>query len=414
MNNKNRAKGDPTLSTSEAIQRDVSRYNEQSDITASTSRRRFNDFNEPKAILFISRAYPPTIGGIENQNYGIAKALSKITTTKIIANKRGKKFLPFFLIQATGQALFSAWKYDVILIGDGVLAPLALFLKFFHPKKKFVSIIHGLDITYAHKKSLMGKIYRLVNIPSLKKLDKLIMVGNHTIKEAVKIGISKKKCVFIPNGFNLKEICHNHSRAELEKLLDIDLTNKKVILRVGRFVKHKGLAWFIKNIMPYLPENYILVGAGGRNKKTVGDGDIFPDCQKAIQKNNLQNRIKLFPNIPQADMNILFNTVDLFISPNIEIAGSMEGFGINAIEGSACQKVVVASNLQGLKDAIIDGKNGFLVEPKNTEQWIKKIKAILEADDFRRVFGKRAQQYTIKNFSWHTIAKKYLQELQKL
>ncbi len=47
-------------------------------------------------ILFISRAYPPIIGGIENQNYGIAKSLSKIAPVKIIANKRGKKFLPFF------------------------------------------------------------------------------------------------------------------------------------------------------------------------------------------------------------------------------------------------------------------------------------------------------------------------------
>ncbi len=404
------------------FQQGISRFNalnKRSDTTSSTSEaiqrlQQVKRYNKPKAILFISRAYPPTIGGIENQNYGIARALSKITTVKIIANKRGKKFLPFFLIQATGQALFSVWKYDVVLIGDGVLSPLALFLKFFYPKKKFVSIIHGLDITYAHKKSLMGKIYRLINIPSLKKMNKLIMVGNHTIKEAVAVGIPKNKCVFIPNGFNLQEICQKHSRAELEKLLKMDLSGKKVILRVGRFVRHKGLEWFISNVMPHLPENCILVGAGGRNKKTVGDGDIYPNCQKAIQKNNLQDRVKLLTNIPQSDMNILFNTVDLFISPNIEIAGSMEGFGINAIEGSACQKVVIASNLQGLKDAVIDGKNGFLVEPENTEQWIKKIKAILEADDFRRAFGKRAQQYTVKNFSWSTIAEKYLQELQKL
>ena len=404
------------MNNKKQFQQSVSRsnaFNKRSD-TTSEAIQQAKRYNKSKAILFISRAYPPTIGGIENQNYGIAQALSKITSIKIIANKRGKKFLPFFLIQAMGQALFSVGKYDTVLIGDGVLAPLAFFLKIFYPRKKFVSIIHGLDITYAHKKSLPGKIYRLINIPSLKRLDKLIMVGHHTIKEAVAVGIPKNKCVFIPNGFNLQEIYQKHSRAELEKLLKMDLSDKKVILRVGRFVRHKGLEWFISKVMPRLPENYILIGAGGRNKKTVGDGDIYPDCQKAIAENNLQNRVKLLTNIPQSDMNILFNTVDLFISPNIEIAGSMEGFGINAIEGSACQKVVVASNLQGLKDAVIDGKNGFLVEPENTEQWTKKIKAILEADDFRRAFGKRAQQYTIRNFSWPTIAKKYLDALSKV
>lgn len=373
-----------------------------------------NNLNKPKTILFISRAYPPIIGGIERQNYGIAKSLSKIAPVKIIANKRGKKFLPFFLVQVTWQALFSLWKYDIVLLGDGVLAPLTVFLKFFHPKKKFVSIIHGLDITYAHKKSIMGKIYRSINIPSLKKLDKLIMVGNHTIVEATKIGIPKERCVFIPNGFDLKEIYHDHSRDALEKLLDINLQGKKVILRVGRFVKHKGLEWFISNAMPQLPENYILIGAGGRNRKTTGDNDIYPECQKAITKNYLQNRVKLLPNIPQTAMNVLFNTADLFVSPNIEVTGSMEGFGINAIEGAACQKVVIASSLQGLRDAIVDGKNGFLVEPENIKQWTKKITAVLEDDDFRRVFGKRAQQYTIDNFSWSIIAKKYLKELQKL
>jgi len=364
-------------------------------------------------ILFISRAYPPILGGIENQNYGIATSLAKIADVKIIANKHGKKFLPIFLPWVSLKVPFILWKYDIILFGDGVLAPLGIFFKFFYPKKKFSSIIHGLDITYAYKKTLIGKIYRTINIPSLKKLDKLIMVGNHTIFEAVKIGIAKNSCIFIPNGFFLNDICQKYSRTELEKLLNMKLENKKVILRVGRFVEHKGLLWFIENIMPKLSKNYILVGAGGRNKKTAGDKDIYPNCQKAIGKNNLENRVKLFPNISQDNMNILLNTVDLFVSPNIEVAGSLEGFGINAIEGSACKKVVIASKLQGLKDAITSGKNGFLVETENVDQWTKKITAILEDDNFCKTFGRQAQKFTIENFSWSIIAKKYLKELKK-
>ncbi len=364
-------------------------------------------------ILFISRAYPPIIGGIENQNYGIAKSLSEISNIEIVANKKGKKFLPLFSLWILLKMPFIIWKYDVVLLGDGVISPLIIPFKLLCPQKKFVSIIHGLDITYAHKKTLMSRIYRLINISALKMLDKLIMVGNHTIKEAIKFGVPKNKCVFIPNGFDIKKIYHKHSRNELEELLKINLKNKKVILRVGRFVKHKGLLWFIKNVMPKLPDNYILVGAGGRNRKTTGDSDIYPACQKAIARNNLQNRIKLFANISQAKMNILFNTVDLFISPNIEVPGSMEGFGINAIEGSACRKVVIASNLQGLKDAVANGRNGFLIEAGNVKLWTKKIIDVLNDDNFRKEFGKRAQQYTIENFSWEKIAKKYLEELKK-
>lgn len=246
-------------------------------------------------------------------------------------------------------------------------------------------------------------------------MDKLITVGTHTISEAVTAGISREECFFIPNGFFLEDIFQEHSREELEKLLSMDLSDKKVILRVGRFVRHKGLPWFIENVMPKLSNNHILVAAGGRvAKRTAGDEDIYPECERIIEKLNLSERVKLIPNIPQNQMNILFNTSDLFISPNIKVPGSMEGFGINAIEGSACKKVVVASRLEGLQDAIYDGKNGFLVEPGNSEQWTRKIEAILKDDNFRKVFGERAQKFTVENFSWAKVAESYLNVLKSL
>jgi len=71
-------------------------------------------------ILFISRTYPP-VGGIEKQNFEIATALSRICHVDVIANTRGKWFLLLFLPYATIKALISARKYDVVLLGDGVL-----------------------------------------------------------------------------------------------------------------------------------------------------------------------------------------------------------------------------------------------------------------------------------------------------
>ena len=366
-------------------------------------------------ILFISRAYPPVLGGIETQNYGIAKALSEITETKIIANKYGKKFLPIFLPWATLKSLFILSRYDVVLFGDGVLAPLGVFLKFFYPRKKFISIIHGLDITFAYKKSLLGKIFRAVNIPAQKRMDKLIMVGNETITQAVNVGIVKDKCVFIPNGMDVSEKAEPHNRKELEKLLGISLEHKKVIFRGGRFVKHKGLEWFIRNVMPKLPENYILVSAGGVvASKTAGDENYFPKCLKAIKELGLENQVKMFPNLLESKMRILFNTVDLYISPNIQVPGSMEGFGITAIEGGGCGRVVLASNLEGLKDAVIDGKNGFLIEPGNANAWIEKIKEVLADDDFRKKFGLEAQEFVKANFTWDKISIKYLEEIKSV
>lgn len=366
-------------------------------------------------ILFISRAYPPIFGGIENQNFGIAYALQKITPTTILANRKGKKALPWFLPYALIKMLILLPQHDVVLFGDGVLAPLGYIGKLFFPHKKFASIVHGLDITYARKTSLMGKIYRNINIPSLRRCDKLIAVGMHTITEAVRFDIDRDKCIFIPNGIDPEEHFISHTREDLAQLLQKDLTNKKIIFRMGRFVPHKGVAWFIDQVMPLLPQNIIFVAMGGAvSNTTAGDANVLPRAQEMIKKHHLEDRVTLLTNRPDSEKIVLFNTADLVVSPNIDIPGSMEGFGINAIETAVCERTVIASNFQGLKDAIHDGKNGFLVEHENAQAWHDKIVELLDDTFDRSAFGKQARIYTIEHFSWEKIAQKYLDTLQSI
>ncbi len=366
-------------------------------------------------ILFISHSYPPLVGGIENQNRDLSRGLQKITETKIITNGKGKWWLPVFVPMTFFIALFQLRKYDACLFGSGILAPIGAALKPFYKNKKFFCVVHGLDIVYARKDGLLSKIYAKTNIPSLKKMDQLFTVGTTTIDEAIKVDIDQDLCTFIPNGVNPNELRESHNRDELAELFGKKLDNKKVILRLARFVPHKGTSWFIENIMPKLAENVVMIATGHRvHKNTAGDPDDFLNCEQAIIQNSLEDRVKLLPSLPQKDLKILLNTVDLVVSPNIKVPGSMEGFGINAIEAGTCERVVVASNLEGLADAIKDGENGFLVDPENVDHWLGKINKILDAGDaFTRAFGKRAGQYVEENFTWDQICQRYLDEMKK-
>ena len=366
-------------------------------------------------ILFISHTYPPILGGVEKQNYDLAKSLSQIAKLKVIANRKGKLWLPLFLPWTFLKAFFLMANYDVCLLGNGVLAPLGAVLKFFHPKKKFFCVIHGLDITFSSRSGFLPNVYRLVNLPALKKLDKLFAVGNATIQEATAVGIEKEACVFIPNGVNVEEFKETHSREELSRLFGKNISDKKVILRLGRFVPHKGTAWFIRHVMPKLSEEFVLIAAGGRVKKnTAGDQDDFISCEQAIIDRQLENRVRLLPSIPFEQVKILYNTVDLVVSPNIKHPGTMEGFGLNAIEAGAAGRIVLASNLEGLADAVQNGKNGILVEPENAESWVKKIQAIFSQDEtFRINFQKRIEDFVRENYAWEIIARRYLEEMER-
>ncbi|MEI8103634.1 MAG: glycosyltransferase family 4 protein [Candidatus Moraniibacteriota bacterium] len=374
-------------------------------------------------ILFVSRAYPPITGGIENQNFGIATSLAKIADITIFANHGGKKTLWWFLPYAFLRILFSFWKYDVILLGDGSLAPLGVpirFLSFGHTR--VAAIIHGLDITFFRKKGLLSAVYKFINIPALRNIDLLIAVGNQTREEALAIGVASDRCIFIPNGIFVQDLFQpQHTHEELARVINahtdtpIDITNKKIILRIGRYVKHKGVEWFIRNVVPYLPDDTLFVAAGAVvHKKTAGDNDYYPRCVATIKELGLENKVRLLTNLPWNDMKVLFNTVDLAVSPNIPVRGSMEGFGINVIEAASCERVVVTSNLEGLKDAIIEGANGFLVEPENDDAFIEKITTLLQDDALRQTFGAKAREFTIHHFNWETIARQYLEALENI
>jgi len=350
-------------------------------------------------ILFISHSYPPITGGVENQNYELSVWLRKQTDLKLIANRK-RWLLPFFLIYASLAAIFLAKKYDILLLGSCLLGHIGWIVKKL-AKKPAVAVAHGLDLTW--KNRLYQKLWVGIFIPAH---DKLIAVGNETIRQGVIRGIPENKFTFIPNGVDTEKNLGNYSKIDLEKLLKINLANKKLILTSGRLVKRKGVAWFIENVMPKLPENIIYIIAGnGADKANI---------RKAIEKTNTQKKVLALGYVTDEQRNILFNTCDIFVQPNIKIKDDMEGFGISVIEAAACRMPVIASRLEGLKDAIKDGQNGFLIKPYDTNGYVSKINELLFDDNQRKIFGEQSRQYVIENYSWEKISKKYIEEMKKV
>jgi glycosyltransferase involved in cell wall biosynthesis len=364
-------------------------------------------------ILFISRAYPPITGGIENQNYALSVWLPKVTETLTLANRKGKAGLPFFLPRILIQSLIVARKYDAILLGDGVLAPIGALLKICYPHKTVASVLHGLDITFATKEGFLARMYALINIPCLKTLDLLITVSQETKSTAIRAGIDEQYIRVIHNGIDPESVLRPTERAELERLLDMSLENKYVIVRTGRYVAHKGVEWFIREVMPKLPSNIIFVAAGAVVKKnTPGDRDYYPLCQKAVEETGLAERVKLMTNLPWEHMQILFNSADVVVSPNIPIAGSMEGFGLTVLEAAICKRPVIASDLEGLKDALTHEQNGILVPPSDSEAYVSAILRFVSDADYRIQFGTKSAVYTEEHYHWSHIAKQYVAALE--
>ena len=180
-----------------------------------------------------------------------------------------------------------------------------------------------------------------------------------------------------------------------------------MLLTVGRLVKRKGAAWFVEHVMTKLAEKnicYFIVG-GGEDRERI---------QSLIEKYHLSRKVRLLGRVSEQELNSLYVNGDVFVMPNIPVKNDMEGFGIVAVEAALAGLVVVASAIEGIKDAVIDGKNGFLMESGKEAAYLEKILDIEENRDMYKKYASVFQQYTKDNYSWEAVCTEYVNLFEKL
>lgn len=346
-------------------------------------------------ILFIARTFPPVIGGIEKQNAEIHTHLSKIADITLVANRRGKSFLPFFLPYAVIYALCRARRYDVVLLGDGILAVVAWALRWIRPRPLTFCILHGLDLTFP--KTLYQSCWIRRFLP---QVDVLLPVSRQTASEAIKRGLREERCRVIPNGVNLDEFTQEYNYHQLRRLLGCDIEGRRIILTVGRLIERKGVHWFVENVMPELDKDIVYVVAG--------DGPMRETIKKVIMEKGLGARIFMLGRVSDDERRTLYAASDIFIQPNIPVDGDMEGFGLVVLEAGASGLPVIASRLEGLTDAISEGDNGQLLTPGDADEYITQIHRLIRDKDALHLAGQSALSYVRRHFQWKAIAEIYM------
>ncbi|OUR83150.1 TetR family transcriptional regulator [Cycloclasticus sp. 46_120_T64] len=350
-------------------------------------------------VLFISRAYPPTIGGIENQNEALARHLAKVSNCQVIANKYGKKALPFFIPLTLIKAIMLLKKIDIILLGDGVAAIIGWLIKLV-TNKPVVCVLHGLDVTW------QNKVYQKLWVSFFfNRIDHFIAVSQSTKEITIKAGIPEQKISVIPNGVEESPITPL-SKEELSQKLNISLDDKFILLSLGRLIKRKGVLWFIENVVTTLPKDILyLVAGNGPDKRHL---------ESAIKHHKLTGQVFLLGSVNNLIKESLFTHSNLFIQPNIPVKNDVEGFGITQLEAGIRGLPSLSSNLEGISDAIQEGKNGWLVEPLNKQEFSRVIneRKILLGNS--TPFKLSVIQHCKNNFEWPSIAHRYSNTLLQI
>lgn len=351
---------------------------------------------KPLRLLCITRAWSENAGGMERLSFELLQELQKLPETAVTSIKRqGTSRLGaiIFVLTSLPQALIKARRADVIHLGDPVLALHGWLIKKIFQKPVAVTI-HGLDVTYANP------LYQ-VYLKLFAQFDLCFPISQYAESLLKKSVVRCQSSVVIRPGIYDQYFEPSINRDDLATFLQ-KTTNYKlqptasVLGTIGRLVKRKGHAWFIKNILPSLQKNTVYIIAG--------DGPEKETLQNLAQNNS---QVLLLGRVSDAELKILYNTIDAFIQPNIPIKGDAEGFGLVLLEAALCQRSVFATNLDGIHDAIHQGHNGTLLPAGDVAAWITALNQPLSVNQ-------QVRTYTLQNFSWSATAAKYRAALSKI
>ena len=259
--------------------------------------------------------------------------------------------------------------------------------------RKFATTFHG---TYNFK----GKLKKFYN--SVMVRSDLIIAGSNFIFSHIKENYSdflkvKKKFLVIFRGINVDYFDPSTKLENDEKKLlqkwEIN-KEKKIILVPGRLTSWKGQELLIEAInlvkieLGYEAFHVVILGSDqGRDlykKKLI----------RLTEQYRLTNQIKFINHCK--DMALAYHVSDIVISPSIE----PEAFGRVAVEAQSMEKLIIASNIGGSNETIINEKTGFLFESGNAKSLSEKIiRAITMDETSINLIGKEGRKNIIKKFN---------------
>ena len=259
--------------------------------------------------------------------------------------------------------------------------------------RKFVTTFHG---TYNFKSNLK-KFYNSVMVKS-----DLIIAGSNFIFSHIKENYSKyfdvnKRLLVIFRGINVDYFDQTTKLETDEKKLlkkwEIE-KDKKIILLPGRLTSWKGQELFIEAInlvnieLGYEAFYAVILGSDqGRDlykKKLI----------RLTEQFRMNNQVKFIDHCN--DMALAYKISDIVVSASTE----PEAFGRVAVEAQSMEKPIIASNIGGSNETIIDEKTGFLFESNNAKSLSVKILKVLSMDEpSLQSIGKEGRKNIIQKFN---------------
>ena len=366
-------------------------------------------------------------GGAETGCYDLAHYLPENNCSSYIVTSGGEllKFIdkkkvkviklpvhsknPFLMLFNSIALIFIILLNNISIVHARSRAPAwSCFLATKVTRRRFVTTFHG---TYNFKNPFK-KFYNSVMVRS-----NLVIAGSNYIFSHINQNYSKylglkKKFLVIFRGINVDYFDSSTTLDNEENRLISDWEvdkNKKIILMPGRLTAWKGQETFIEALnlvnkeLGYDSFNAVILGSDqGR--------DIYTKKIKRLaEQYRLTSQLKFIEHCK--NMPLAYKISDIVVSASVE----PEAFGRVAVEAQSMEKPIIASDIGGSNETIVDNITGFLFQSGNAEALSKKIVEALQLDESRlKSIGIEGRKNIIKKFNVEKMCFSTYSEYKKL
>ena len=274
--------------------------------------------------------------------------------------------------------------------------------------RKFVTTFHG---TYNFE-SKLKKFYNSVMVRS-----DLIIAGSNFIFSHIKENYSKyfdvnKRLRVIFRGINVDYFDPTTKLENDEKKLlkqwEIE-KDKKIILLPGRLTSWKGQELFIEainlvNIELGYEAFYVVILGSDQGR------DLYKKkLTRLTEQFRMNNQVRFIDHCK--DMALAYKISDIIVSASTE----PEAFGRVAVEAQSMEKPIIASNIGGSNETVIDEKTGFLFEAGNAKELCQKILKVLYLDENTlKLIGTEGRKNIVKKFNVEKMCFSTYSEYKKI
>lgn len=265
--------------------------------------------------------------------------------------------------------------------------------------KPFVVSAWGSDVLVEPKQSLVKR--RVVKYV-LRKADLITVDSTSSMTAVVSLGVDEAKVKLIKHGVDLRVFHSFEKRAEFRKDIRIPQSHKVVISTrslepiydVGTLIKA------VPYVLEKCPHTYFLI---------IGDGPLRSQLKELAYELGVTENVRLVGFLKPNEVPKFLGISDIYVSTSLSDTTS-----VSLLEAMACGLPVVVTDLDGNREWVENGANGFLFHQGDCRALAEKIVFLIRDEDIRKKFGVVNRRIVEKKGDYEKEMKKMKELYEKL